>query len=57
MIEFDLRLGTPGLHHVGSSVRALARTTVLPPDLFARFEREAFYCDRLRSLVIAFDRL
>ena len=45
MIEFDLRLGTPGLHHVGSSVRALARTTVLPPDLFARFERDAFWED------------
>jgi sulfotransferase len=43
--EFDLRLGTPGLHHVHSSVRAVTRPTVLPPDLFSRFERDAFWND------------
>ncbi len=43
MVEFDLRLGTPGLHDVGSSVRSQSRRTVLPPDLFARYERDAFW--------------
>ncbi len=45
MIEFDIRLGTPGLHHVGSAVRARKRPTVLPPDLFARFQGDAFWED------------
>lgn len=45
MIEFDVRLGTPGLHHVRSAVRAEKRQTVLPPDLFARFEKDAFWED------------
>ena len=45
MIDFDARLGTPGLHEVRSAVRAQPRTTVLPPDLFARFERDAFWED------------
>ena len=44
-IEFDARLGTPGLHQVGSAVRAEPRPTILPPDLFARFERDAFWDD------------
>ncbi|HXQ52430.1 MAG TPA: sulfotransferase [Stellaceae bacterium] len=45
MVEFDIRVGTPGLHDVGSAVRARIRPTVLPPDLFARFERDAFWDD------------
>jgi sulfotransferase len=45
MIEFDVRLGTPGLHHVRSAVRRETRATVLPPDLFARFEHDAFWED------------
>lgn len=45
MAEFDLRLGTPGLHHVGSKVRAETRATVLPPDLFRKFEGDAFWED------------
>ena len=45
MIEFDLRLGTPGLHHVGSSVQPSKRLTVLPPDLFARFKHDAYWND------------
>ena len=45
MIEFDLRLGTPGLHHVGSAVKARNRQTVLPPDLFSRYDRDAFWED------------
>jgi sulfotransferase len=45
MIEFDTRLGTPGLHHVRSAVRGETRPTVLPPDLFSRYERDAFWED------------
>src|SRR5208283_882288 len=36
MIEFDLRLGTPGLHDVGRTVEARVRKPILPPDLLAR---------------------
>lgn len=45
MIEFDMRLGTPGLHHVHSAVRPPKRSTILPPDLFAKFERDVFWDD------------
>ena len=45
MIEFDVRLGTPGLHHVRSVVRPEKRPTVLPPDLFAKYEQDAFWND------------
>ncbi len=45
MVEFDLRLGTPGLHHVAASVRVTHRATVLPPDLFRKFEGDAFWQD------------
>jgi sulfotransferase len=44
-MEFDARLGAPGLHAVGSAVRATSRQTILPPDLFARFEADAFWQD------------
>ncbi|CAM2188910.1 sulfotransferase [Paraburkholderia sacchari] len=40
---FDERLGTPGLHRVGRQVRAEPRTTILPQDLFRRFEGDAFW--------------
>ena len=45
MIEFDQRLGTPGLHDVGRSVKARERATILPPDLFSRYENDAFWQD------------
>jgi sulfotransferase len=48
MIDFDVRLGTPGLHHVRSIVRVETRPLVLPPDLFERFERDAFCNDPAR---------
>jgi sulfotransferase len=48
MVEFDARLGTPGLHAVGTSVRAPERTTILPPDLFARHESDTFWIDPAR---------
>jgi sulfotransferase len=43
MIEFDIRLGTPGLHDVGRSVEARERKTILPPDLFLRYQKDAFW--------------
>lgn len=43
--EFDARLGTPGLHDVGRTVRATPRETVLPPDLFRRVEGDSFWQD------------
>lgn len=45
LAEFDRRLGTPGLHDVGSSVHARMRPTVLPPDLFKRYGQDAFWND------------
>jgi sulfotransferase len=48
MIEFDRRLGTPGLHEVGGKVQARTRHTVLPPDLFSRFDNDAFWNDPVR---------
>ncbi len=41
--EFDRKLGTPGLHHVRRKVAAEPRRTVLPPDVFQRFENDAFW--------------
>lgn len=44
-MEFDARLGAPRLHEVGSAVRVPSRPTILPPDLFARFEKDVFWDD------------
>lgn len=41
--DFDMGLGTPGLHTVRRKVEFRERRTVLPPDLFARFEGDAFW--------------
>ena len=41
--EFDLRAGTPGLHTVRNKIEAHARRTILPPDVFCRFENDAFW--------------
>lgn len=43
--EFDARAGTPGLHRVRPKVAAQQRRTILPPDLFRRFENDAFWRD------------
>ena len=48
--EFDARLGTPGLHAVGNRVAATARPTILPPDLFRRFEPDSFWRDASMNL-------
>jgi len=41
--EFDLPIGSPGLHTIRPKVEFLERQTILPPDLFARFEGDAFW--------------
>jgi sulfotransferase len=43
--EFDIRLGTPGLHRVGRRVEWKERESVLPPDLIARYVKSAFWMD------------
>lgn len=47
--EFDERAGTPGLHTVRGQVKAEPRETLLPPDLFNRFARDAFWRDPERT--------
>jgi sulfotransferase len=41
--DFDAALGAPGLHTVRRKVEFIDRPTVLPPELFARFENDAFW--------------
>lgn len=41
--EFDKKAGTPGLHEVRSKVIQSERVSILPPDLFKRFENDAFW--------------
>jgi len=41
--DFDMALGTPNLHTVRRKVEYVERRTVLPPELFARFEHDAFW--------------
>ena len=43
--EFDMRAGTPGLHTVRRKIAVRERTSVLPPDVFRRFENDAFWRD------------
>jgi sulfotransferase len=43
--EYDARLGTPGLHRVAAKVVYEERRSVLPPDLFRRFEGDSFWTD------------
>ena len=44
--SFDQRLGTPGLHNVGREVKSVQRRSILPPDLFARYETMSFWRDK-----------
>lgn len=41
--EFDASLGSPGLHTVRRKVEFIDRPSILPPDLFERFENDAFW--------------
>lgn len=48
--EFDERTGMPGLHAVGRKVAAIERSTVLPPDIFQRFQNDAFWLNARANL-------
>lgn len=48
--EFDADLSTPGLHTVGREVRHTERQTILPPDLFERYNALSFWSDPAPSL-------
>ena len=41
--EFDRQLGAPGLHRVGRKVTWTPRKTLLPPDVFEKFQLLAFW--------------
>lgn len=43
--EFDLGLGVKGLHCVKKKVSFTPRRTILPPELFAKYEEMAFWHD------------
>jgi sulfotransferase len=43
--EFDARLGTPGLHDVRPQVERVERSTILPPDLWQRYEGASIWRD------------
>jgi sulfotransferase len=47
--EFDKRLKTKGLHQVRAKVEFKPRTTILPPDLFERFDSLSFWTDATNS--------
>ncbi|MEZ2251699.1 sulfotransferase [Microcoleus sp.] len=47
--EFDNRLKTTGLHQVRSQVEFKQRKTILPPDLFERFDGLSFWTDATNS--------
>jgi len=48
--EFDEILMTPGLHKVRRKVEFVPRRTILPPDLFERFNALSFWTDPAPSL-------
>lgn len=47
--EFDAQLGLDGLHRVHKKVEPRARQTILPPDLFERYAKLAFWRDLQKS--------
>ena len=47
--RFDNRLGPDGLHRVYPTVAPRARATILPPELFERYSKLAFWRDLPKS--------
>lgn len=43
--EFDLKAGTPGLHEIKPRIVNQQRKTVLPPDVFNRYLKDAFWAE------------
>ena len=41
--EFDMQLGTRGLHTVRRKVEWIERESILPPELFSRFANDMFW--------------
>jgi sulfotransferase len=48
--EFDYKAGTPGMHVVRRKIKECIRPTILPPELFQRFENESFWLDTAQNL-------
>ena len=48
--EFDERVGMPGLHSVRRKLEVIDRTSILPPEIFNRFSREAFWLDAKNNI-------
>lgn len=47
--EFDAHLGAPGLHRVKARVEFKPRPTILPPDLFDRYNQMTFWNEKAGS--------
>lgn len=47
--EFDLQLGAPDLHRVKAKVKFTPRPTIIPPDLFEKFNQMSFWNDKRGS--------
>jgi len=47
--EFDQQLGMPGLHTLKTQVRHSPRKTILPPDLFDKYNQMSFWNDAAGS--------
>lgn len=47
--QFDENLGLPGLHKVRKKVELQSRNTILPPDLFEKFDGMSFWKDQTGS--------
>lgn len=47
--EFDSQLGAPGLHRLRAQVTFTPRQTILPPDLFEKFNQMSFWNDKSGS--------
>nr|WP_202412778.1 sulfotransferase [Duganella lactea] len=44
-VDFDLQLGTPGLHKVRPTVEFQPRRAIIPPDLFDKYAQMSFWND------------
>ncbi|MGO4527214.1 sulfotransferase [Microvirga sp. 2MCAF35] len=47
--EFDQQLGAPSLHKVKAKVKFTPRPTIIPPDLFDKFNQMSFWNDKAGS--------